>query len=165
MTRSQWREVSRGVKWECLRRLKTIQAAIFWMSWRGLIADAGRPAKRDFSSSGRTKPLLGSWAGPSRGWERGGFSGYCIGRIFMTGSPPQSSRRGTVCSPSLLAWGVGVTGVSHREEEVRVGMKIISDLPGLSFRCWLKPVCQIVRRRKLVGCNWHSVITGPWDLL
>ena len=49
MTGSQWREVSRGfdVGMSGKGRSKTRRAAAFWICWRGLIADAERPAMRE----------------------------------------------------------------------------------------------------------------------
>ena len=55
-------------------------------------------------SPGRTKPSLGPGAGSGRGWERGGFSGCCIGRICMTGSSQRCSWRGTVCRCYGVDW-------------------------------------------------------------
>ena len=47
ITGSQWRSVSRGVMCVSLGTLNIRRAAAFWISCRGLMADAGRPASRE----------------------------------------------------------------------------------------------------------------------
>ena len=43
---SQCNSMSRGVTWADLGRFEIRRAAAFWTSWRGLVAQAGRPARR-----------------------------------------------------------------------------------------------------------------------
>ena len=119
--------------WEVWRPDKLLHSGYVGGVWSQMLE--GRP-RESCCSPGGTKLLLGPGAGPNGGWERGGFSGCCIGRIciWRIWSPPWCSQRDSLLSITtvrFLAWGVGVSGVflgvmeKSRRREVIAGMKMI----------------------------------------
>jgi len=48
---SQWRSWKRGATWENLFKLNTRRAAVFWMRCKGLIVEAGSPARRELQEA------------------------------------------------------------------------------------------------------------------
>jgi len=51
ITGSQWRSRKKGVTWENFGKLNTRRAAAFWVRCKGLIVEAGSPARRELQSS------------------------------------------------------------------------------------------------------------------
>jgi len=51
ITGSQWRLRKRGVTWENFGKLNTRRAAAFWMRCKGLIVEAGSPARRELQET------------------------------------------------------------------------------------------------------------------
>ena len=170
MTGSQWRELRRGWHgsvWVGWRPDELLHSGVVGGVWLQMLE--GQP-RESYSFPGGTKPSLGPGAGSSRGSESGKFSGCCIGRICMTGSPLRCSRRGTVgCSSPLLHRALQSPGCPlgkwRNPEGQRLEQAWRSFLSPLGWaldggcpsgsgchsgkQIWsLKPVCQMVRRRK-----------------
>ena len=105
--------------------------------------DVGRESCSSPGVVGQTIAWTGSWVeyGLRKGhilWMlyRKNLNDWVTAKIF-------SERDSLLSITRFLAWGAGITRVSHREieksgrGEVSAGMKTISVLPGLSFRWWL----------------------------
>ena len=75
ITGSQWRSVSRGVTWECLGTLNTRRAPPFWISCKGLIADARQASQQSVAViHTRQDHCLNKEAELSRLWGMDEFS-------------------------------------------------------------------------------------------